>query len=59
MASYLHGFKKAELVAIGQSIQIELKMRATKKELIENILHHFNYIRLNEQIANRNKSKKI
>ena len=55
MASYLKGFKKAELVEIGQCIHIELKIRETKKTLIENILNHYSFIRLNEQIANRNK----
>ncbi|GGM27948.1 hypothetical protein GCM10011351_12310 [Paraliobacillus quinghaiensis] len=49
----LNKYKKAELVEIGNQLELKLAMSNNKPILIESIANHFSYLQLNEKMANR------
>ncbi|MFC0298550.1 hypothetical protein [Geobacillus jurassicus] len=50
---FLSQLKKNELIGIGQQMNIKLHAKDTKKMIIDSIIHHYSFIQLHAQMANR------
>lgn len=53
MKTFLTDFKKLELIEIGKRINIKLLSKDKKETIIESIINHFDFIKLNSDMAKR------